>query len=455
MSHFMMLCLLPFLLEMMQFGFVSEEERGVSVAWCKNSEKGEWQHLLDELFSGTDVIISKTDCDLGEGGVAVLITYENGEIELLQRGPHQNIHNFLASALRKVSSRKIINISKNTDWNTIPKRKEFIVCYTHYRDSLEHVIFQQAALSADDILLIVTHDTTLLPDEVQETSTRSLHVWVVADGQWGQVHLNEQILSPAELRNAMKNLMSRLDYSPIHTYTGDDPEILYQDSGLHPIMVFHDKEDHDNIVDNIIHPLVKEFRSYYTFITIDVTEYPQTLLKYKIDENETMPYIIVMDPTYVGGLHLDKENIKYTPERLRNYLKSLVLPGDKTNRKFGDEGVFLFDTRTLNVLCEEETDASILAGFCEKETEECQSLYNDMMNAVKESLSETGSKLDMLLCVTVCDNLEEVNKYEVDVFPSVSLRYMGVWQYVDERSVSNYVELIKKFGRVIEKHEEL
>ena len=55
-----------------------------------------------------------------------------------------------------------------------------------------------------------------------------------------------------------------------HTYTGDDPEILYQDSGLHPIMVFHDKEDHDNIVDNIIQPLVKEFRSYYTFITIDV-----------------------------------------------------------------------------------------------------------------------------------------------------------------------------------------
>ena len=33
----------------------------------------------------------------------------------------------------------------------------------------------------------------------------------------------------------------------------------------------------------------------------------------------------------VGGLHLDKENIKYTPERLRNYLKSLVLPGDKCN----------------------------------------------------------------------------------------------------------------------------
>ena len=34
----------------------------------------------------------------------------------------------------------------------------------------------------------------------------------------------------------------------------------------------------------------------------------------------------------VGGLHLDKENIKYTPERLRNYLKSLVLPpGDKSN----------------------------------------------------------------------------------------------------------------------------
>ena len=82
------------------------------------------------------------------------------------------------------------------------------------------MIFQQAALSADDILLIVTHDTTLLPDEVQETSTRSLHVWVVADGQWGQVHLNEQILSPAELRNAMKNLMSRLDYSPIVSLIG-------------------------------------------------------------------------------------------------------------------------------------------------------------------------------------------------------------------------------------------
>ena len=78
MSHFMMLCLLPFLLEMMPFGFVSGEERGVSVAWCKNSEstyststsvdkyillliflEGEWQHLLDELFSGTDVIITK------------------------------------------------------------------------------------------------------------------------------------------------------------------------------------------------------------------------------------------------------------------------------------------------------------------------------------------------------------------------------------------------------------
>ena len=42
------------------------------------------------------------DCDLGEVGVAVLITYKNGETELLQRGPHQNIHNFLASALRLI-----------------------------------------------------------------------------------------------------------------------------------------------------------------------------------------------------------------------------------------------------------------------------------------------------------------------------------------------------------------
>lgn len=32
-----------------------------------------------------------------------------------------------------------------------------------------------------------------------------------------------------------------------------------------------------------------------------------------------------------GGLHIDKESITYTPERLRNYLKSLVIPEENRN----------------------------------------------------------------------------------------------------------------------------
>ena len=38
------------------------------------------------------------------------------------------------------------------------------------------------------------------------------------------------------------------------------------------------------------------------------------------------------------------------------------------NIKFGDEGVFLFDPHTLGVLTEEQGEASLLAGFCEKGT---------------------------------------------------------------------------------------
>ena len=40
-------------------------------------------------------------------------------------------------------------------------------------------------------------------------------------------------------------------------------------------------------------------------------------------------------------------------------------------------------------------------------------MYNEMSKAVKEAMSEHGARLEMMLCVTVCEDLEEVAKYQV------------------------------------------
>ncbi len=47
------------------------------------------------------------------------------------------------------------------------------------------------------------------------------------------------------------------------------------------------------------------------------------------------------------------------------------------------------------------------------DTPSCQEMYDLMSKAVKEALSEHGARLDMLLCVTVVENLEDVEKFTV------------------------------------------
>ena len=45
--------------------------------------------------------------------------------------------------------------------------------------------------------------------------------------------------------------------------------------------------------------------------------------------------------------------------------------------------------------------------FCFADTPTCNELYNELSKAVKEALTDHGSRLDMLLCVTVTEDLEE------------------------------------------------
>lgn len=55
-----------------------------------------------------------------------------------------------------------------------------------------------------------------------------------------------------------------------HTYTGEDPQAVYAESGLDPLLIFHETNDKESVIENIVQPLVKEFRSFYAFVTMDV-----------------------------------------------------------------------------------------------------------------------------------------------------------------------------------------
>lgn len=84
--------------------------------------------------------------------------------------------------------------------------------------SLEHVLFQQAALSGripEDTVVVSVHELDLLPPRVRDEATSSYHIWLIEEYEWNVVHLNTHHLPPEKIREEFINLMSRLKYSAI------------------------------------------------------------------------------------------------------------------------------------------------------------------------------------------------------------------------------------------------
>ncbi len=92
------------------------------------------------------------------------------------------------------------------------------VLYYYLVSIIEHVLFQQAALSGripDDSILVTVHEVELLPENMKEKAKSSYHIWTVEGTEWSSLHLNAHHLVREQIREEFINLMSRLKYSAI------------------------------------------------------------------------------------------------------------------------------------------------------------------------------------------------------------------------------------------------
>jgi DNA-directed RNA polymerase subunit H (RpoH/RPB5) len=307
-------------------GFSYDADQNLVVSFCKDTENGKWRDNLQYIFAITRVGITEIYCSgVRSNDIVVGVTIGDQYEQMIMPPDLHNVDAFLASILRKVSSTRIRQINTKEDLTQLMQEdKEIIISFIRERDSIEHRVYQQIALSHDSnipggLIMAATHNAEIFPDSVVLNDSVAMETWFIQNGKWIALEIPDNMggeMTPEEVYFKLMSYIKHIKYPSILFYVGaDDYMDTYNGTQLNFVLVFQSANQLSKMIENLVEPLSEELKLYFAFIVIDADEYPDMLDRYDVKKS-SLPMIVSIKPRQKRGVHIESSEVPYTVESL-------------------------------------------------------------------------------------------------------------------------------------------